>query len=88
MRGDSEIGGRFGNRSDDYLIIHRYLYDMTNWMYTRLYVAKVKHQELGYKPTPIESPVLFKSSLNNVGFEMGGKNLIKLNEPSFKKNSM
>lgn len=87
MMGDSEMGGMFGNRSDDYLIIHRYLYDMKNWMYTRLFVSKVKHQELGYKPTAIESPILFKSLASNVGFEIGGKNLIKLNESAFKKNS-
>jgi hypothetical protein len=76
MMGDSEMGGMFGNRSDDYLIIHRYLYDQKNWMYTRLYIAKVKHQELGYKPTSIEAPLLFKSIPNNVGFEIAGKNLL------------
>ena len=42
-----------------------------------LYVAKVKEMSLGYKPTSHESPILFKSILNNVGFEIGGKNLIK-----------
>ena len=31
----------------------------------------------GYKPTSHESPILFKSILNNVGFQVGGKNLIK-----------
>ena len=32
---------------------------------------------LGYKPTSHEAPILFKSILNNVGFQIGGKNLIK-----------
>ena len=46
-------------------------------MYTRLYVAKVKEMSLGYKPTSHESPILFKSILNNVGFTIGGRNMIK-----------
>lgn len=75
--GDSENGAMNGNRSDDFLIIHRYISSPDAWMYTRLFVAKVKEISLGYKPTSHEQPILFKSILNNVGFEIGGKNLIK-----------
>ena len=75
--GDSEGGAVNGNRSDDFLIIHRYISSPDAWMYTRLFVAKVKEISLGYKPTSHESPIMFKSILNNVGFEIGGKNLIK-----------
>jgi len=76
MIGDAEGGAVNGNRCDDFLIIHRYIYDSIDWIYTRLYVAKVKSQELGYKPTSIEAPLMFKSILNNVGFELNGKNLV------------
>lgn len=76
MIGDAEGGAVNGNRCDDFLIIHRYIYDQIDWIYTRLYVAKVKYQELGYRPTSIENPLMFKSILNNVGFELNGKNLV------------
>lgn len=75
--GDSEGGAVFGNRVDDALIIHRYISSPDAWMYTRLSVCKVKEMSLGYKPTVHEQPILFKSILNNVGFQVGGKNLIK-----------
>ena len=75
--GDSEGGAVNGNRCDDFLICHRYIASPDAWMYTRLYVAKVKEMSLGYKPTSHEQPILFRSILNNVGFEIGGINLIK-----------
>jgi len=74
--GDSEGGAVNANRADDFLIIHRYIYSPDSWMYTRLFSAKIKMQELGYKPTSYESPLMFKSILNNVGFELGGINFV------------
>lgn len=79
MASDSEMGGMSMNRADDFLIIHRYIYHETDWIYSNLYSAKVKNQELGYKPTPIDDPVKFRSILNNVGFEIDGKNLVSYN---------
>ena len=79
MASDSEMGGMSINRADDFLIIHRYIYHETDWIYSNLYSAKVKNQELGYKPTPIDDPVKFRSILNNVGFEIDGKNLVTYN---------
>ena len=79
MASDSEMGGMSMNRADDFLIVHRYIYHDTDWIYSNLYSAKVKNQELGYKPTPIDDPVKFRSILNNVGFEIDGKNLVTYN---------
>lgn len=79
MASDSELGGQSINRADDFLVIHRYIYHETDWIYSNLYSAKVKNQELGYKPTPIDDPVKFRSILNNVGFEIDGKNLVTYN---------
>ncbi len=79
MASDSEMGGMSMNRADDFLVIHRYIYHETDWIYSNLYSAKVKNQELGYKPTPIDDPVKFRSILNNVGFEIDGKNLVTYN---------
>ncbi len=75
--GDSEGGAVNANRADDFINIHRYIFSPDSWMYTRFYVAKVKMQELGYKPTSYENPLMFRSILNNVGFEISGENLIK-----------
>tara|TARA_R100000656_G_scaffold45176_2_gene36924 strand:- start:365 stop:1270 length:906 start_codon:yes stop_codon:yes gene_type:complete len=75
--GDSEGGAVNANRADDFLVIHRYIYSPDSWMYTRLFSCKIKMQELGYKPTSYESPLMFRSILNNVGFEISGENLIK-----------
>ena len=79
MASDSEMGGMSMNRADDFLIVHRYIYHETDWIYSNLYSAKVKNQELGYKPTPMEDPIKFRSILNNVGFEIDGKNLVTYN---------
>jgi hypothetical protein len=79
MASDSEMGGMSMNRADDFLVIHRYIYHETDWIYSNLYTAKVKNQELNYKPTPIDDPVKFRSILNNVGFEIDGKNLVSYN---------
>jgi len=79
MASDSEMGGMSMNRADDFLIIHRYIYHETDWIYSNLFSAKVKNQELGYKPTPIDDPIKFRSILNNVGFEIDGKNLVTYN---------
>ena len=79
MASDSEMGGMSINRADDFLVIHRYIYHETDWIYSNLFSCKVKNQELGYKPTPMEDPIKFRSILNNVGFEIDGKNLVTYN---------
>ncbi|BCV05984.1 MAG: hypothetical protein CM15mV122_240 [uncultured marine virus] len=69
------------NRADDFfLIIHRYTSTTKRIGYTQTYIQlKLKTKELGYKPTPIDDPVKFRSILNNVGFEIDGKNLVTYN---------
>ena len=79
MASDSEMGGMSMNRADDFLVIHRYIYHETDWIYSNLFSAKVKNQELGYKPTPMDDPIKFRSIINNVGFEIDGKNLVTYN---------
>jgi hypothetical protein len=73
----AENGQMDASRADDFVCIHRYIYDKRDWMYTRMYVSKVKHQELNYRPNSINEPIMCKSIINNVGFEIAGKNLIK-----------
>jgi len=76
--GDSEGGAVNSNRADEMICLHRYIYSPDAWMYTRMYVLKVKEINLGFKPTSFERPLLFKSTANNVGFEIGGINLVNI----------
>lgn len=70
---DAEGGGKWGNRADDFLVIHRYVADPLNWMYTHVHVRKVKETETGGKPTPLNAGVLFKYEYGT-GFTCGGVN--------------
>jgi KaiC/GvpD/RAD55 family RecA-like ATPase len=66
---DVEGGGKWGNRADDVICIHRYTSHSTEWMYSNLYVLKVKENETGGRPTPHEEPIRLKMKINNTGFE-------------------
>jgi hypothetical protein len=54
---DIEGGGKWVNRADDFIVLHRYLQHEHNWMITQVNVRKVKETETGGKPTFIDSPV-------------------------------
>ena len=73
---DAEGGGKWGNRADDFLVIHRYVADSLNWMYTHVHVRKVKETETGGKPTPLSNGVLFKYEYGT-GFTCAGINPLK-----------
>jgi hypothetical protein len=74
---DAEGGGKWGNRADDFLVIHRYVSDQDNWMYTHVHVKKVKETETGGKPTMLGEPVRFKLE-NGTGFSCNGVNPLKM----------
>jgi len=57
---DAEGGGKWVNRCDDFITIHRYTQHPTEWMYTQVHVLKVKDTMTGGSPTYIDQPVLFK----------------------------
>jgi hypothetical protein len=71
-----EGGGKWGNRADDVICIHRYTSHPTDWMYSHLHVLKVKETETGGRCTPYEEPIRLRMSKNNVGFEFLGKNIL------------
>ena len=66
--GDVEGGGKWGNRADDVMCVHRYTNHSTDWLYSLLYVLKVKENETGGRPTPYEEPIRLKMKVNNTGF--------------------
>jgi hypothetical protein len=74
---DVEGGGKFINRADDFLVIHRYTQHQTDWMYSHIHVRKIKDIDTGGKPTVMDSPIKLKSVKNNVGYEIEGKNLVQ-----------
>lgn len=70
---DAEGGGKWGNRADDFIVIHRYVADKNNWMYTHIHVKKVKETETGGSPTLMNEPIRFKLE-NGTGFSCSGVN--------------
>ena len=78
MMSDCEGGGKFGNRCDNFMVIHRYIQHNLDWMITNLHVRKVKDTDTGMMPTTLDSPVRIRSLINNVGFSIDGENMIDL----------
>jgi hypothetical protein len=56
---DAEGGGKWVNRADDFIVIHRYVQCPTSWMVTEVHVKKIKETETGGKPTFLSEPVEF-----------------------------
>ena len=76
MASDVEGGGKFVNRADDFMVIHRYIQHPTDWMYSMLHIRKVKDIDTGGRPTGIDTPIRVKSIVNNVGFQIGDSTAI------------
>ena len=71
-----EGGGKWGNRADDVICIHRMTSHKSEWMFSHLHVLKVKENETGGRCTPHDEPIKLRMCVNNVGFEYMGQNLI------------
>lgn len=80
MASDVEGGGKFVNRADDFIVIHRYTQHPTEWMYNHIHIRKVKEVETGGRPTPMDDPIRMRSLPANVGYEINGENLIAKRE--------
>jgi len=76
MASDVEGGGKFVNRADDFIVIHRYIQHPTDWPYSQIHVRKVKEIETGGRPTAIDDPIKMRSIIGNVGFEIDGQPLL------------
>tara|TARA_R100001163_G_scaffold11614_4_gene10631 strand:- start:14682 stop:15596 length:915 start_codon:yes stop_codon:yes gene_type:complete len=72
MASDVEGGGKFVNRADDFIVIHRYIQHPTEWMISHIHVRKIKEIETGGRPTPLDEPIKLRSMIGNVGFEIEG----------------
>jgi hypothetical protein len=76
---DAEGGGKWINRCDDFITIHRYTQSQSDWMWTQIHVKKVKETETGGAPTFLSEPVMFKLD-NGTKFMCGGLDAVKQSE--------
>lgn len=86
LASDVEGGGKFVNRADDFLVIHRYIQHPTEWMINHIHIRKVKEIETGGRPTPMDEPIKLRSLIGNVGFEINGQKI--LNKPLKEQSSI
>jgi len=81
MKSESEGGQPFGNRTDDFLTIHRLVgHPMRNYV-TEDYIRKIKDTETGGKVTPIDAPLDFDFN-SGLGFTMNGQNILNQTKKS------
>lgn len=75
-----EGGGKWGNRCDDLICIHRYTSHPTDWIYSMILVLKIKEMETGGRCTPFDEPIKLKMEKNNVGFTFMDMDLMSKNK--------
>jgi len=86
MASDVEGGGKFVNRADEFIVIHRYTQHEIDWIYTDIHIRKVKELETGGRPTPLDHPIRIESMKYNIGYIMGYKNFILAEQPKPKED--
>lgn len=69
QKADTEGGGKFGNKADDFLTIHRRVQNKDDWMITEIHVRKIKETETGGHITKQGEPVRLRSINKVTGFE-------------------
>jgi len=78
---DVEGGGKWGNRADDVIAIHRYTQHPDRWMVSDIHVRKVKETETGGRPTSMDAPISLRMMPSNVSFTVAGRELITPSTP-------
>ena len=88
---DVEGGGKWGNRADDVITVHRYTQHPDRWMISDIHVRKVKETETGGRPTNMDSPISLRMQVGNTAFTVAGQDLIDVkkqeDEPKIDFNS-
>ena len=69
---DTEGGGKFVNRADCFLTVHRKVQspDHSIRRMSEIHVRKVRETETGGEPTALDSPYLISMNLSHTGFKM------------------
>jgi hypothetical protein len=68
QKADTEQGGKFANRADDFITIHRKTQHPDEWDITEIHVRKIKETETGGNQTPLNEPVKIKRCGKVYGF--------------------
>ena len=68
---DTEGGGKFVNRADNFITIHRKVQALEPDIrkMTEFHVRKVREVETGGQPTPLDNPIKFVLNLSHTGFK-------------------
>ena len=71
---DTEHGGKWVNRADCFLTLHRKIHhpDVDRRREVEVHIRKVRNQETGGEPTPVDSPFIFRMNTDGCNFEMSG----------------
>jgi len=65
---DIEGGGKFVNRCDNFIVIHRMTQHKELWMQSEWHITKIKNTKTGGKPTYKTNPVIFHAQRNLLSF--------------------
>lgn len=77
QKADVEGGGKFANRADDFLTVHRYTGHPSESHITDIHIRKVKDTQTGGKPTIVDDPVRLRTVKGYFGlFDMDGNSPI------------
>ncbi len=84
---DTEGGGKFVNRADCFMTIHRKVQapDHNIKKTTELHIRKVRETETGGMPTPIDDPITFTMNTSHTAFRINttGKELFQSIDKEF-----
>jgi len=67
-KADTEGGGKFANKADDFVTIHRNT-QSEDWRNTQLHIRKIKELETGGGYTQLDNPFIIRMVNNSCGFE-------------------
>ena len=68
-KSDAEGGGKYPNKADNFMTVHRLAESKDDWMWTQLHIQKIKENETGGKRTFKDDPFKIKLNYDHTGFE-------------------
>lgn len=76
-KSDTEGGGKFPNRTDEFITLHRFTQHEKLWNQTHFHMRKNKDNETGGKPTPLDEPICFEMLPKGCKFLVNGVDVIQ-----------
>tara|TARA_R110000796_G_scaffold23219_2_gene66712 strand:+ start:148 stop:1935 length:1788 start_codon:yes stop_codon:yes gene_type:complete len=71
---DTEHGGKWVNRADNFIVLHRKMHhpDPDRRRQVEFHVGKIRNQETGGEPSPLDAPHMFRMTDDSCGFDLIG----------------